>query len=486
MAVARKAAGGMRYAHATPLTALVAVIMATNLPVSQRVSAQEGTFAPRAPETTKSPDAAKSPDTSKSPEAPRRQELQGIESAMEKSAFEQRRLGYEIDNLSLEAEKLRASLIEAARRVRQAEERLDAEEARLADLNRREGALRLSLQSRERVTVEILAAMQRIGRKPPPALLVSPEDVLSAMRAAILLGAIVPDMRDEAMILVADLKTLAELRRQTLASTEVLRRERDGIAEDRIRMASLVETRQAQITLSRDQLDREKTRVAALARDAKSLRDLISKSESEIVGNARAAEIARRAPLPAKPGTAMASLQPGAAGIGRLQPRQLFAERRGEIALPVSGQVIRQFGEADGLGGSERGITISSQPGAVVVAPADGWVHFAAPYRGYGHLLIINGGGGYHIVLAGMGRLSVEIGQFVLAGEPVGFLGSAREGAQPDIAAGGKVEGAPSGHTGVMPLGAFRPALYVEFRKDGSPVDPSPWWSSQTAEKARG
>ncbi len=446
------------------------------------------------------------------PEAPSKDQLRGIETQIEKSGFEQRRLGYEIENLSVEAQKLRAGLIETARKVREAEERLAEQGGKLEGLQKQENALRRSLQSRERVTAEVLAAMQRIGRKPPPALLVAPEDVLSAMRAAILLGAVLPEMRDEAMILVADLKTLTELRRQSGLATEQLRRDRDLIDTERNRLAELVAARQGQISLSKEQLDQERTRVATLTREARSLRDLIARSENDIVGNSRAAEIARRAPAPAKAGTVVASLRPDAAGRDavRLQPRQAFSERRGLVPFPASGTVSRFFGQPDGFGGTERGITISSNPNAVVTAPGDGWVHFAGPYRGYGHLLIINAGSGYHVVLAGMERLTVEIGQFVLAGEPVGFLGtlpSSRNGeAAPKATdspneAGQSLQSAPNSRTGsdspagngsqVGPdsqvrLGGLRPALYVEFRKDGSPVDPSPWWFSHTAEKARG
>ena len=445
------------------------------------------------------PGISQAPETPNTPKEPASKDaLRGIETDIEKSGFEQRRLTYEIENLSTEAQGLRTALIEAARKVREAEERLSEQERSLETLGKQEAALRRSLQARERVTGEVLAAMQRIGRKPPPALLVAPEDVLSAMRAAILLGAVLPEMRDEAMILIADLRTLTELRRQSAAATEALRRERDGIATERGRMAGLVEARQSQIALSKEQLEQEKTRVATLTREARSLRDLISRSENEIVGNARAVEIARRAPVP-KSATVVASLRPDAAREPvRLQPRQSFAERRGQMLLPASGTILRQFGQPDGLGGAERGITISSNPNAVVTAPADGWVHFAGPYRGYGHLLIINAGNGYHVVLAGMDRLSVEIGQFVLAGEPLGFLGTTPALAQGEAAkkAGGTAgEGgqsaAPAPNSTAAPnpgsgLGVSRPALYVEFRKDGSPVDPSPWWSSQLAEKARG
>ncbi len=398
-------------------------------------------------------------------------QLRSIEKDIERSNFEQRRLAFEIENVTAEAQKLRAELIAVAARVRAAEERVAEGETRVEELRRQEDALRRSLQGRERVTAEILAAMQRIGRKPPPALLVRPEDVLQAMRAAILLGAVLPDMRDEAMILVADLKTLVELRRQAAAAAEALRGARDGIASEHNRLAELVAQRQDRLKMSQEELDRERMRVATLAREARSLRDLISRSENEIVGQPRAAEIARRAPAPAR-GTEVASLGTGAGREpARLQPRQSLAERRGQVPLPVSGTILRRFGQPDGLGGTERGITISSNANAVVTMPADGWVHFAGPYRGYGHLLIINAGNGYHIVLAGLDRLSVEIGQFVLAGEPVGFLGR-----------GGEDQGGEARQG----LGTPRPALYVEFRKDGSPVDPSPWWSTQSAEKARG
>lgn len=447
--------------------------------------------------------------TAESKETGSKDALRGLETEIEKSGFEQRRLNYEIENLSTESQSLRTALIDVARKVREAEDRLSEQERKLDMLGKQQAALRRSLQSRERVTAEVLAAMQRIGRKPPPAVLVAPEDVLSAMRAAILLGAVLPEMRDEAMILVADLRTLTELHRQSLAATTLLRQERDGIATERARLASLVEARQSQIVLSKEQLDQQKARIATLSREARSLRDLIARSENDIVGNARAAEIARRAPAPAKAGAVVASLRPDASRDAvRLQPRQAFSERRGQIPLPASGTILRQFGQPDGLGGTERGITIASNPGAVVTAPGDGWVHFAGPYRGYGQLIIINAGNGYHVVLAGMDRLSIEIGQFVLAGEPVGFLAAA-PAATADIGSekAKTVEGetgqspasAPNSGTVVIPsaanaqaagsqtsLGALRPALYVEFRKDGSPVDPSPWWSLHSAEKARG
>lgn len=416
----------------------------------------------------------KAPDGNASP-GPSADDLRGLEKEIEKAVEEQRRLNLEIESASSEAQKLRTSLVDVARRLRNAEERFAKSETRLNEVEAKESALRRSLQAREKVTAEVLAAMQRIGRKPPPALLVQPEDALSAMRAATVLGAVVPEMRDEARVLIADLKTLHALTEENRRVTASLREERDTIAAERVSLASLIDQRQGQVTTSKDLLEREKARMSALSRDAKSLRELIAKGEADAVGNARAVEIARRAPPPVKDGVAVASLGTGA----RLAPRIPFIQRKGQLNWPVSGEVLRRFGGKDALGGQERGITFAANAGAVVTAPADGWVHFAAPFRGYGHLLILNAGNGYHVVLAGMERLSVEIGQFVLAGEPVGFMSAG-------VLPAGASQSGGGGSNSPAPLGAVRPALYVEFRKDGSPVDPSPWWTSQLAERARG
>ena len=124
------------------------------------------------------------------------------------------------------------------------------------------------------------------------------------------------------------------------------------------------------------------------------------------------------------------------------------------------------YGAPDGFGGTEKGLLIGTRPGAVVSLPSDGWVAFSAPYRSYGQLLIVNVGGGYYVVLAGMERINVEVGQFVLAGEPVAAMGdgSARTAA-------------------AIAIGAAQPILYVEFRKDGAAIDPGPWWAKPECAK---
>jgi septal ring factor EnvC (AmiA/AmiB activator) len=151
-----------------------------------------------------------------------------------------------------------------------------------------------------------------------------------------------------------------------------------------------------------------------------------------------------------------------------LAPAIAFADTRGHLRLPVNGARIREFGTSDGAGGTQKGLSIATRNGAEITAPCDGWVVYAGPFRSYGQLLILNAGGGYHVLLAGMERISVDLGQFVLTGEPVAVMGS-----------GSQVSAAVA--TGTRP-----PVLYVEFRKDGTPIDPSPWWATNEGEKVRG
>jgi septal ring factor EnvC (AmiA/AmiB activator) len=188
--------------------------------------------------------------------------------------------------------------------------------------------------------------------------------------------------------------------------------------------------------------------------------NLIAKLEQDGAAQARGTETAGRA---AKDGRAsLAALK----DPGRLAPAIAFAAAKGVLPLPVNGVRIREFGAADRLGASEKGLSIATRSGAQVTAPCDGWVVYSGPFRSYGQLLILNAGGGYHVLLAGMERISVDLGQFVLTGEPVAIMGT-------------------GSHATLGAAGSSQPVLYVEFRKDGTPVDPAPWWAN-ASEKVRG
>jgi septal ring factor EnvC (AmiA/AmiB activator) len=397
----------------------------------------------------------------------REQELEAAR-AQQKSLAEQReKLKADIAAIGLDRSKLNAQLIDVSARVRGIETKIDDAEARLRPLDARETQIRDSLSSRTAEITEVLSALQRAGRRAPPALLVTPEDALKSLRTAMLLGSIVPEMRARAQQLVSDLGELVTLRKTIATERDQLALDRDKIKEDQTRLASLIDERQKKQSAAEKDMEAESSRAIALAGQVDNLQGLISKVELDVKSAAKAAATADLRGAPA----ALNDGKPNLAALkdpGRLSPALAFASAKGLLALPVNGAKIREFGGSDGVGGVEKGISLASRPGAQVTTPCDGWVVYAGPFRSYGQLLILNAGGGYHVLIAGMERISVSIGQFVLTGEPVATMGSTSQIAS------------------VLATNATRPVLYIEFRKDGTPIDPGPWWAANEGEKVRG
>jgi len=389
----------------------------------------------------------------------RQEELDKIQAEQKKNAELTTKLKAELDAIGEDRRKLNAMLIGSAATIRDLETRQAAAETRLSTLQASEDTVRRSLASRRAVISEVLAALQRVGRKPPPALMVSPEDALQSVRTAILLGAVLPDMKTEVDTLLADLGELVRLRSEIAAERDGLGRDLAALSQERTRMTVLIAERQRKQADTEKALESERARSVQLARQADTLKELIGRIEQEIASAARAAAAARGTDSKAS----LAALN----DPGRLSPAIAFASARKSLPLPLNGIKIREFGMPDGLGGTEKGLSLASRTGAQVTAPCDGWVVYAGPFRSYGQLLILNAGGGYHVLLAGMERISVDLGQFVLTGEPVAVMG-----------------GGPQSAAAVA-TGSRQPVLYIEFRKDGSPVDPSPWWASDS-EKVRG
>lgn len=390
----------------------------------------------------------------------RDQELQAARDAQRKSIEAEVALKREIEQIGADRRKLNQDLIDTAARLRGAESEITASETRLQPLDENESALRKSLDGRRAVIGEVLAALQRIGHRPPPALIARPEDALQSVRTAMVLGAVLPEMRHEVEALAGDLAELLNLRKKIAAERDRLKGEVAALEAERARMTALTDARQKQQAEHEKALEAERTRAGDLGRQVDNLKDLIAKLEQGLDPATREArEAARSDSRPAL----SAFRDPG-----RLAPAIAFASLRGQVPIPVNGVKLKQFGAADGVGGVEKGVSIATRAGAQVTAPADGWVVYAGAFRSYGQLLILNVGGGYHVLLAGMDRISVDLGQFVLTGEPVAMMGNGSH-----IAA-------------ILATGSSQPVLYIEFRKDGVPVDPGPWWAAGEGEKVRG
>ena len=139
--------------------------------------------------------------------------------------------------------------------------------------------------------------------------------------------------------------------------------------------------------------------------------------------------------------------------VGFLSPRS-FLKNKHNVGLPVKGKIVKLFGQTDPIGLTTKGITISTRPGARVVASFDGRVIYAGPFRTYGNILIIDHGEGFSTLLVGLGYIGVKTEQVILGGEPVG-----------------KMETVP------LKNKEINQKLYIELRKHGKPIDPMAWMS---------
>ncbi|WP_373875384.1 murein hydrolase activator EnvC family protein [Methylobacterium trifolii] len=398
----------------------------------------------------------------------RAENLKRVQEALAASTGARAQFEAEIAAIGGDRTKLDAALLDAGRQAQATEDRMSRLEERLKTMGGSEAAIRRSLDARRGVISEILAALQRMGRRPPPAVLVTPEDVLAVIRTSMLLGAVVPELRGEVDTLAADLGELVRLRSLIAADKQGLQNDLAGWAREQQRLAALVAARRARQAEIESGLAAERTRAAELGNQAKNLKDLVDRMEAEVGSARRAADEAKAAEQREAKATQERFAAAGFRDPARLAPKVRFVDVRGDVPRPVSGRLLRGFNQPDGNGGTTRGISFATRPKAGVSSPADGWVSFAGPFRSYGRLLIINAGDGYYLLLAGMDQISVEVGQFVLAGEPVGNMGEGS--ANPPGTDGDRGD----------------PILYVEFKKDGGSIDPEPWWAKSPSEKVRG
>lgn len=433
--------------------------------------------------------------------------LESLKHELSSSVERKKSLEAQSDRMRRETGEIRGKLIETATGVQAREAEVSASEERLDALKTAESDLLAKLEHRRGEMANLLAALARLDRNPPPALAVRPDDALGAIRGAILLGSTVPELRAEADALKARLEELSRLRQSILAERATLAEARNSLERERAALEALLQKKLARQQTLAQAVESEQSTAERLSREATDLSDLIGKLEASAAERlprlrpdpetlaARREERPETASAPQGPaarpeagggvsdgtGGAVAFAPPGGQ-IPAMPSSRLFSQAKGLIRAPVVGPIVRAFGEPNGLGGWMQGFTIAARPDAQVTAPFDGRIVFAGPFRRYGQLLIIAVGEGYHVLLAGMTNISGAVGQSILAGEPVGTMGPS---SSPDSSAEEDRPAERSGGSNRDGKSGPRPTLYIEFRKDGDPVDPRPWLM-MSDKKARG
>jgi len=236
---------------------------------------------------------------------------------------------------------------------------------------------------------------------------------------------------------------------QQKAAAEKAAREAEAAAKKAAREAEIAAqkaAREAEIAAQKAARQAEKERKERELAEAQAAREAELRAQAE----ARQAEIEAQ-----KAARATEKAAREAAEARPMTSDKPFASAQGKMMFPAKGRVVERFGQPNEVGVVNKGMTIATRKGAQIVAPYDGQVAFAGPFRGYGLLLIIEHSEGYHTLLAGMTRIDATVGQRLTAGEPVGVMGEEEA----------------------------KPSLYLELRRQGQPVNPQPWL---TAQKSKG
>jgi septal ring factor EnvC (AmiA/AmiB activator) len=413
--------------------------------------------------------------------------LKELESELKKSKAENEKAAAAAAEAARQAEAIRTDEIGTANAIQENEEALTDLERQLKSLDAEEKAKTEALDLRRQQMSGTITALARLAFRPTEALIGQPTSPADTVRSAILLREEVPRLRAAADKLRADLDAVATVRTAIAAQKKKIAAASAKLDADHKHLAALYARKAEARDQAKVQSQVTGARLAALAGQAQDVRDLLAKIDSEKAADdlrrqqerareqaeqakAEAARAERRqreqlalnAPSPApqpKPGPApKPEAAPGPPKAQNAPPEQpavvvrppelrSFSHAQGRMPFPARGHVVIHFGQPGEGGQPAKGITVETRPGAQVVAPYDGDVVFAGPFRGYGLLLIIEHGEGYHTLLAGMARIDSTVGQRLVAGEPVG----------------------------VMDVSEDKPLLYVELRHSGQPINPLPW-----------
>lgn len=372
--------------------------------------------------------------------------LESVERALEEEREHERASRELAARVAREIEDLRVELIAAAAAAQAREQAVIELEQRLEALALEETGKRADLERRRGELVHIFAALEMLGRRPLEALIALPTSLTETSRASLLLGFVTRRLDEEARALKAELLELDGLGAEISSKRAALAAEGMRLEEGRRELARLIERKLELYAVTEAGRKRAEEEVEALVRKASDLQALLRELEEQrpLEGAWAPDSVSGTAErVPASEPVEMAGLTEAP-----LEHARSFAEARGTLILPVRGRLITEFNERSSTGFASQGLMIETREGALVIAPFDGRVVFAGTFRGYGQLLIIEHGEGYHTLLAGLGRIDCVLGQWLLGGEPVGVMVADSEG---------------------------RPKLYVELRREGQPIDPIPW-----------
>lgn len=368
-----------------------------------------------------------------------------VKAELAKTQAAQRETAAKAKKLASEVKDIKGKLVKATSRLRKVEDNLQTSDRKLENLQSERKDVLERLYRDENSLQSVLGAARRYDRT-PTALLMVRRAPIDAARTSHLMKSILPTLEEQSRDARAD---LAELSRLEDALTEEKKKNEKELSDynaEQAKLDVLLKDRQKIYTQTEESRKTQEREVARLAQEAKTLEELVAKIRQKPKLSQEDDED--------EVGTSVA---PGAALTATALP-----DKKSRYALPshlpqpVSGSVRTGFGEKDDLGAIAKGVTFSTRANATVITPMAGTVRFAGPFQKYRRILIIEHRGGYHTLIAGLGKIDTVVGAKLSAGEPIG----SSESASPAL-------------------------VYFELRKNGKPINPQKLATAQHTSKEK-
>jgi septal ring factor EnvC (AmiA/AmiB activator) len=338
--------------------------------------------------------------------------------------------------------------------LKQTEQQKHEIERRLQKLESDARAKQSQIRARQKQIGSLLATVLRVSQVPPHAVLAMDNGLEAQIHASRALGLTTESIKRETDTLSEQLRQVAILKSEIARESDRLADRQRTLQDQRLRLADRVEERRRSMEGLHTEEMQEQSRIAQLTRQSKDLESLVDSLEqarrakrTEQFGAIGVPVLKPTPPLRSEMRVSMPQARPKNTQASARKEYDL-ARVRGALTLPVAGDVSGRYGQQQASNDTLKGLMLATPSAAVVTAPYGGEVMFTGPFRDYGQMVIIRHNRRYHTLLAGLSRIDVSPGQFLLEGEPIGAMGNVQEDRR----------------------------LYLELRENGKPVDPAPWF----------
>jgi len=326
---------------------------------------------------------------------------------------------YGLIQQDLKYQKLQKDMVILSQNLRKGEQSLSYTEKKLIELDQSREKISGTLKQRYAQLQDLMAAIQRLAKRGPSALIETSQSTAGLIRSAMILKSLIKMIIVSNQDLQKELKRLNVLRTKIQHEQSTLKQIQEELARQSQRMEILLSERKNILQREGEKQKKIEERLNILAAQSSNIHDLLVKLKKQ------------KAPV-----------------ILKKEPITSLKKEKRYVMLPVQGEIIARYGKTHELNLEGAGIVFQARPHTRVLSPVNGQVVFAGPFRRYNQIVIIAHNGKYHTLLAGMKRVDISSGQYVMAGEPIGLMGDAKP---------------------------IKPYLYLELRCDSSSIDPSSW-----------